>query len=177
MPTFQRKNIRLPASYYRGQRLYFLTLCFHNRRRIGANARVAAWLIDRMRTIAQNYAFLVHAYCVMPDHLHLLAQGATADSDLMAFIEFFKQDTGFRFEAKTRHRLWQFKSYDHIVRQTESADRIAWYIWMNPVRQALCDSPEAYAFLGSLTNHGQSLLAQHLRPQPWTPPWKKPPLM
>lgn len=169
--TFKRKNIRLPAAYYRGQRLYFLTLCFHNRRRTGANPRVAVWLIERMRVLARNYSFFVHAYCVMPDHLHLLAQGATADSDLMAFVEFFKQDTGFRFEARTRQRLWQFKYYDHIVRKAEAAERIAWYIWMNPVRQGLCIAPQDYPFLGSLTDYGASML-QRRQSEPWTPPWK-----
>lgn len=34
-----RKNVRLRPENYRGRRLYFVTLCFHNRRRFGTNPR------------------------------------------------------------------------------------------------------------------------------------------
>jgi len=35
---FKRKDIRLPTDRYRGRSLYFVTLCFHDRRRLGAPA-------------------------------------------------------------------------------------------------------------------------------------------
>ena len=135
MAILERKNIRLQPENYRGQRLYFATLCFHNRRRMGANPRVATWLIERMRTLARNYGFFVHAYCVMPDHLHLLAEGAMAGSDLMAFLEFFKQDTGFRFEARTRQRLWQFKYYGHQDVRLMNGGRKKWSLENRPLTQ------------------------------------------
>jgi len=171
-PPFKRKNIRLRPENYRGQQLYFLTLCFHNRSRFGANPRVARWLIERMQIHAAKNALLIHAYCVMPDHTHLLAHGAQRDSDLLAFVESFKQDTAFRFEQKTGRRLWQFKYYDHIVWKPENAGRIAWYIWMNPVRKGLCAAPQDYPFSGSFTDSGTAMFG---RPpaETWTPPWKK----
>ena len=49
MPEFLHKNIRLPAERYLGQQLYFVTLCFHHRRRLGANPRIARWLINELR--------------------------------------------------------------------------------------------------------------------------------
>jgi len=49
VPEFRRKNIRLPAERYAGRRLYFVTLCFHNRRRLGSDARTAGWIIDELR--------------------------------------------------------------------------------------------------------------------------------
>ena len=44
LTVFKRKHIRLATGRYQGRNLYFVTLCFHNRRRLGANAHVASWL-------------------------------------------------------------------------------------------------------------------------------------
>ena len=64
--NFRRKNIRLRAGNYRGQRLYFVTLCFHNRRRLGTNPHIAHWVIGRLQKHAAACEFFIHAYCVMP---------------------------------------------------------------------------------------------------------------
>ena len=171
---FRHKNIRLPASDYRGRREYFFTLCFENRRHFGGNARIAQWLISRLRQDAIKWNFFVHAYCVMPDHVHVLAAGAQDGSNAMAFIESFKQDTAHEFSQRTHRRLWQFKYYDHILRNRDSADRVCWYIWMNPVRREICADPRDYAFAGSFTEIGMKLL-RSFTPLEWSPPWRKRP--
>jgi REP element-mobilizing transposase RayT len=106
MPVnFKRKNIRLPANQYRGQRLYFVTSCFHRRNPYGARPDLALWLIETLRRHADALAFLIHSYCLMPDHLHFLAEGANKDSDLLDFVGSFKKETGFQFERRERKRL------------------------------------------------------------------------
>lgn len=171
MPEFLRKNIRLPAERYLGQQLYFVTLCFHRRRRLGANPRVPRWIVDELRNRAAACEFFVHAYCVMPDHVHVLVAGASEASDLLKFVMSFKQKTASEFVHATHRPLWQFKYYDHILRGRDSADRVAWYIWMNPVRKGLCPTPAAYPFLGSFTLVGERMLKGTAVAE-WTPPWK-----
>jgi len=95
----------------------------------------------------------------MPDHLHLLVSGREPDSDCLALINGFKQVTGYRFKQQTRQRLWQHKPYDHILRPDESWEAVAWYIWMNPVRQGLCAQPQDWPFSGSWTVDWRQLLA------------------
>jgi REP element-mobilizing transposase RayT len=167
----RRKNIRLPAGNYRGRRLYFVTLCFENRRPLGANPRIAQWIVHRLRKHAADCEFFVHAYCVMPDHLHILAAAAAETGNLVKFIEAFKQETAVEFARRTHRRLWQFKYYDRILRSTDSADRVAWYIWLNPVRARLCCASADYPFLGSFTGLGSRLL-KGVATTDWTPPWK-----
>lgn len=171
-PCFTRKNIRLFASRYLGRNEYFFTLCFENRRRYGANRRVAEWLISSLRKHALAWRFHIHAYCIMPDHVHILASGAADGSNAMAFIESFKQATARTFTQRTNRRLWQFKYYDHILRNRDSADRVCWYIWMNPVRKGVCAVPSEYPYLGSFTEIGNQLL-RSFTPLIWTPPWKQ----
>ena len=170
---FRHKNIRLGIQNYLGRRWYFVTICCQNRRRLFNTAKRAAWLLKHLRDNAQEYAFAIHAYCLMPDHLHFLAEGKNEQSNLMVFVEGFKQSTGFLYYSRTGGRLWQKKYYDHIVRQLESVDAIAWYIWMNPVRKELCDKPADYPFSGSLTSTIEMLKPTE---EKWRPPWKtKPP--
>ena len=168
---FTRKNIRLRPSRYLGRQIYFITLCFDVRHRYGANSRIADWLISSLREHAARCEFLVYAYCVMPDHVHILACAAKEGCNMMAFIESFKQETGFAFEKRTHSRLWQFKYYDHILRGRDSVDRVCWYIWLNPVRKGICGDPRDYAFAGSFTEIGVKLL-QSFTPLEWSPPWK-----
>ena len=100
MAEFERKNIRLAAENYRGRQLYFVTLCFHNRRRFGTNPHIARWIIKQPRKHAATCEFFVHAYCVMPDHMHVLAAGSSDTSNLVKFIEAFKQETAVEFARK-----------------------------------------------------------------------------
>ena len=168
---FRRKNIRLPAENYLGRRMYFLTLCFESRKPFGKNPRIASWLIERLRAHAAGYGFFVHAYCVMPDHMHAFVCAASEASDLMAFVEEYKQQTSFAFARRTRRKLWQFKYYDRILRDSDSAEAVAWYVWLNPVRKGLCRTPLEYLFVGSFTEVGARILKGTEAPA-WKPPWK-----
>lgn len=107
----------------------------------------------------------------MPDHVHILAAAAADESNLIKFIESFKQETGAAFAQRTHRRLWQFKYYDRILRNSDAPDRVAWYIWLNPVRKGLCRTPSDYPFLGSFTELGTRLL-QGSSAADWRPPWK-----
>lgn len=171
-PDFQRKNIRLSSENYRGRRTYFLTLCFKDRAHFGKTPRIASWLIQRLKVQAADFGFFVHAFCVMPDHLHALVCAASDAADLTMFVERYKQETGVAFSRRTRRELWQFKYYDRILRNSDSPESVAWYIWLNPVRQGLCSRPSEYPFLGSFTEIGARMLRAS-QASTWTPPWKK----
>lgn len=128
-------------------------------------------MIAGLKKSAAKHGFFVHAYCVMPDHVHVLAAGSSDQSDLITFVMSFKQETGAVFARRMRKRLWQFKYYDHILRASDGADRVAFYIWMNPVRKGLCRAPSEYPYAGSYTQIGMKMFRSALAPE-WSPPWK-----
>jgi REP element-mobilizing transposase RayT len=116
---------------------------------------------------ASTNRFVVHAYCVMPDHVHLLAQGTHPQSDLLEFVLIFKMKTSFRFNKLMSRTLWEFSYYDHILRQLNDIEAVAGYVWWNPVRKNLCQAPTQYPFSGSQTMDWM----QAARPTPtWSPP-------
>jgi len=169
---FRRKNIRLPRHCYVGQQWYFLTACTLGR---AAGFRDAGLVEEQLTLLgerARAEGFAIQAYCFMPEHLHLLVSGNNATSDCLAFINGFKQRSGFAFKQETGQRLWQHKSYDHILRPDEGWQAVACYIWMNPVRTGLCKHPQEWPFSGSQTVDWHRLMSSVVE-EVWIPPWKK----
>ncbi|HEX4075083.1 MAG TPA: transposase [Candidatus Acidoferrales bacterium] len=169
-PHFRRKNIRLPAAEYRGCRTYFVTLACERRFRAFATAPFAQRTTEILGDVSARHAMVVHAYCVMPDHLHLLIAGLSASSNLLNFVMNFKQMTTAEFHSGHPERsLWQKKFYDHVLRFKDKADGVAAYIWMNPVRKGLCRLPGEYPWSGSFSRNWK----EEVRTMTvWEPPWK-----
>ncbi|MDE3136348.1 MAG: transposase [Acidobacteriota bacterium] len=166
---FTRKNIRLASGSYIGQRHYFVTICCEERRPVFADEQPVLRCLTRLNETSVASRFAVHAFCFMPDHLHLLAEGLGTESSLRSFLSPFKQRTAFEYKRKTGARLWQAKYYDCILRKSAEMEAVAWYIWMNPVRKGLCADPRDFAHSGSMTMPWP--LGACARKQ-WVPPWK-----
>ena len=167
---FRHKNIRLGRSNYIGRRWYFVTVCCHERRPLFTSTARAQWLLRHLKQASLQFSFAIHAYCMMPDHLHFLAEGNAESSDLTRFVGALKQKTGQLFQTRTGRPLWQKKYYDHILRRNADVDAIAWYIWMNPVRKRLSATPQKFPYSGSFTRTLEMLQPKDAT---WQPPWKK----
>jgi REP element-mobilizing transposase RayT len=129
--------------------------------------------------------FDISAYCVMPNHFHMLAIGKREGSDLLEFVEALKRTTTYEssFRQKQKKRatagrpttstwLWQKKFYDHILRETDNEIAVAAYIWMNPVRAGLCADARDYPFSGSFTMDWKKAITSA---ESWVPDWKRKP--
>ena len=163
------KNIRLIAANYTGKRAYFVTQCCHDRQKYFANPARCEWLLSHVRVLSANHCFTVPAYCVMPDHVHLLVDGLSPTSDFLKFMKSLKIKTSREFAINGGFPLWQKKYFDHILRPKESMDAVAWYIWLNPVRAGLERVPGLYPFAGSFTTEIPTWLTW---PDFWVPPYK-----
>lgn len=164
-----RKTIRLPREQYLGERVYFVTICCAKRRHFFSDPAKAKRTLSSLRETAATYGFAIHAYCMMPDHLHFLAGGLSASSDLLTFVNRFKSVTAQDEKRVSGRGLWQRYFYDHILRPRDSGVGVAWYIWLNPVRKGLCLAAEDYPFSGSFTGKWPVRMSTTLE---WVPPWK-----
>jgi putative transposase len=140
------KPIRLPKQHYIGRRSYFLTLCTRDRIPYFRSPRIARWLLETLQQLAAQRPFTLRAYCLMPDHLHVLLQGNSPSSDLLSFVKTFKYKTTFYFRVKTGKTLWQISFFDHILRTAEDLSKTAEYIRSNPVRARLVKRPQDYPY-------------------------------
>ena len=148
------KPIRLSKQHYIGRRAYFLTLCTCDRIPYFRPRRIARWLLESLQQTAAQKSFTVRAYCLMPDHLHLLLQGDSASSDLLSFVRTLKHKTTFYFRVRTAKTLWQISFFDHVLRTAEDFSKTAEYILLNPVRAGLVQRAEDYPYSASFpTRH------------------------
>jgi putative transposase len=169
MSIVPRKNIRLDRNEYVGRRIYFITICSENRFAIFQNPDRASVVIESLKRVSRSADILVHAFCVMPDHVHVLVEGKSATSDVVKFIAQWKQSTGYLFRHELPRRFWQRRFYDHVLRRPEDSDAVAWYIWMNPVRKGMVAEPRLYPFSGSFTTEWPKTTLVRTA---WVPPWK-----
>jgi putative transposase len=97
---------------------------------------------------AEANDFDIPAYCFMPDHLHLLAEGVTANADLCVFVAEAKRMAAHAARPFIRGRLWQPGYYDRILRDPDDAYEIIRYILENPARGRLPEARRKYPFVG-----------------------------
>jgi REP element-mobilizing transposase RayT len=139
---------RIKGFDYLGPYRYFLTFCTIDRSTPFRNPSAAELVLTQFRSIAGASSFALLAYCLMPDHVHLLAEGKTADADLKRFAKRLKQATGQAWAFRTGSRLWQEGYYDRVLRPGDDAKAVARYIVGNPVRAGLAASPAEYPYVG-----------------------------
>lgn len=94
----------------------------------------------------------------MPDHLHLLVEGRSADARLTQFVRVFKQRSAFHWKGTFGGELWQRSYFDRVLRSEESTIVVARYVLANPLRAGMVVKVEDYPFLGSLTMSIKELL-------------------
>ena len=140
---------RLPAFSYVGPNRYFLTICTRNRRYVFTNDVIVETTVRHFRHVACEERFAILAYCLMPDHAHLLVEGQTIESSLRRWIKRAKQHSGAAYALAHGVALWQEGYYERVLRNDTDAREVARYILWNPVRAGLSPTPMAYPYQGS----------------------------
>jgi len=166
-----RRVVRLSPEKYFGRQAYFVTICCDRRAPFLRNPATAQSVLALLLQCAATHSFRLHAYCLMPDHSHVLAEGLHDRSDLREFIRVFKQRSAFAFRKSHRRRLWEMSYYDHILRPSDRIEDVACYIWWNPVRKKLCARPQEFSFSGSQTI---DWIKRSSAAPSWSAPWKTP---
>jgi putative transposase len=102
-----------------------------------------------MQEVFQHYrgnSYLLHAYVIMPNHLHLIISPETSLERAMQNIK-----GGFSFRAKSafdwKHNIWKPGFSDHRIRDAADWDCHIAYMKHNPVKSKLCSSSEGYRYL------------------------------
>jgi putative transposase len=106
-------------------------------------ARFLAWLKES----AKEFKVAIHAYALMPDHMHLLATPATPNGLAQAmqrvgryYVPWFNSKYG------RSGSLFQGRFKTALVDAASFLLPCSRYIELNPVRSALCGEPEGYAW-------------------------------
>ena len=88
--------------------------------------------------------YRLHAFVVMPNHVHLLMTPLVAVSKIMQSLKRFTAREGNRMLGLTGQPFWQDESYDRLVRNDTEFERIVHYIEWNPVTVGLAATPQEF---------------------------------
>jgi REP element-mobilizing transposase RayT len=144
------RNARLDRRVYAvaGQAC-FITTRAHRGSAPFREPRLARIVCDCIREQQVKSTCLVHAYCLMPDHMHVLVSPRELGASSLEYIQRLKGWTSFLLHRSGwTGPLWQPDFYDHVVRTDEELGMIAAYILANPVRAGLVTSPDEYSWSG-----------------------------
>ena len=116
---------------------------------------------DLMAEWCHRYGIEVWAYCLMPNHVHLIAVPNSEDGLRRAIGEAHRHYTRHvNFRQEWRGHLWQgrFASFPMEQNHVLAAAR---YVELNPVRAGLVEKPEEYPWSSTrahLSGHDDSLV-------------------
>jgi REP element-mobilizing transposase RayT len=111
---------------------------------------IASMVVDAIRCREQCLRhYDLHAYVVMPNHVHLLITPLIEVCKVMQSLKRFTAREGNRILGLTGHPFWQDESFDRLVRNGTEFERIADYIEMNPVTAGLAATPEEFRWSSS----------------------------
>lgn len=103
---------------------------------------IAQCLVDVIQQGGTS-SYSLHAWVVMPNHVHLLVTPHTDVSKFLRKLKGASARQANQWLGRTG-TFWQDESYDHLVRNPSEFDRIENYIVENPVRAGLVHFAEEY---------------------------------
>jgi len=104
---------------------------------------VAQIVVDSLQYCGER-DYRLHAWVVMPNHIHMLTTPRTEVSRFMRRLKGYTARQANRVLTRTGQGFWQEESYDHLIRTAEEFRKIEGYILNNPVKAGLALSIEEY---------------------------------
>jgi putative transposase len=147
----ERKSIRLPDPIYRVLgRPFSITIGTSPRAPIFSDIDFGRECIDLLRRLRVETGTCVYAYCLMPDHVHLLLGVAQATS-LPNLVGRWKSLCAKARRARIGDgHFWQRSFYDHAIRENRDILDTAMYILQNPVEAGMVKGFREYPLCGSM---------------------------
>ncbi len=161
---------RLPREYYQGDAVVHWTLPTFDRSWGWLTDTLHARFRELMLHAAAREGLFCPAYCLMPDHMHLVWMGLRPDTDQrngMAFLRTY-------LEPALAPAKFQPQAHDSVLRQNERRHgafaKACFYVLANPVRAGLVAHPGGWRFTGAVVPGYPRL--HPLGPGFWEKLWK-----
>ena len=126
---------------------YFITTTTWGRRALFRSERWAGLFLDVLYHYRAGSKFLLHAFVVMPDHIHLLVTPANSVT-LERAVQLIKGGYSYRVgrELQSRAEVWERGFIDHRVRDAQDYLRHRAYIHDNPVHAGLAEHGDEFPY-------------------------------
>lgn len=124
-------------------RTFFITAVTANRRRLFQTDANTQLLLNLFNDDRAKERYQLHAFVLMPDHIHLLLTPAPNVSIEKA-MQFIKG--GFSFRLRSKLDVWQSGYTLRRIEDAQDYANHATYIHENPIRARLCERAEGSTY-------------------------------
>jgi len=137
----------MPKLIHPGEKAVFFvtTTCFGNSTYFG-NPEAAELVIEQIYRLRERGVWLVPEFVVMPDHVHLIV---LPNKPLGYCLQEFKKSVARllnRHQGISGRKIWLDEYYERSIRDEREYRSKCEYIWNNPVKAGLAETPEFFPF-------------------------------
>ena len=132
-----------PEAYTDCRTPIFLTMCFKPRSPI--DETLAGLMQQVVETQSRRWGLALHAYCLMPNHVHIVLSVSRDGSDFEMFVRRTKAEFSRRaHRSGSTGFTWERSFWDRHAREEEQVRVRIEYTLDNPVRKGLCRRREEW---------------------------------
>jgi len=149
MIYLKRKTLHLDKEIYQGPMIGMATLCFFQKYDI-IEAGLGKKIVNQLKISSKNLDIDILAFCLMPDHLHLVWMGMRRESNQLNAMRFLRRHMGWLLAPRELQR----QAHDHVLRENErkrgAFASSCFYMLANPVRARLVEDLKDWPFGGAI---------------------------
>jgi len=116
---------------------------------------IAQFVVKQLRQ-ESGRCYELHAFVVMPNHVHLLLTPWTELADITRTIKGRSARQANAALGRTGVPFWQDESFDHWIRHPAQFEKVRIYIENNPVRAGLAQRPEQWPFSSAAESQAEA---------------------
>lgn len=148
-----------------GDHTYFVSASAYQKQFLLQSHRMARLLIDVLYHYRKEERFLLHAFVVMPNHVHLILTPSPGTT-LERAMQLIKGNFSFRAKKDLglTCSIWQPGYFDYRIRGEEDFNDRREYIHQNPVRAHLAERAEDFPFSSAHPCYVLDDIPQWLKP-------------
>jgi len=129
--------------YWQSGHTYFLTHVTYDRRPLLLEHAGLLW--QAIEKVKSTSPFELPAWVILEDHFHVIINARENNpSRLMKQIKLLFSGSYRSAMKLTSGRIWQYRFWDHMIRDQEDLNRHIDYIHYNPVKHGLVADPFAH---------------------------------
>ena len=136
-------NIR---RYYIPEAVYFVTCVTYKRKTLFASSENISLFWEIAKNLKKIHPYKLHAHVLIPDHFHFLI--LPLKENISVVMQSLKDNFSRRYKKfhkiKTNIRVWQYRFWDHVIRNEDDFKRHFDYIHYNPVKHGIVGRPEDF---------------------------------
>lgn len=142
---------------------YHITSRGNEQKDVFKNQRDREKFLEYLASATERYGAVVHAYCLMSNHFHLLLE--TPEGNLSQIMRHINgaYTTYFNIKRKRAGHLFQGRYKAILIEADEYLTELSRYIHLNPIRVGIVEKPEQYQWSSYRSYTGHSNPPEWLR--------------